>query len=233
MATVSKKLLFDTMRNESCAYWRVSDNSTIIAENDSEGNIETAIQTLEEVIAEIENPFVDIKICDVTKSVIGKGGNKHTYHLYRVNLASDKSRPKESGSPAMNSQVMQLIEKNNELQRKIDRLEDQKKYDALEQKLNDLQSSDVLSKLLSNPQVLQGISGLFGIRQPVGLAGIEDQYEPIALEPIERQQKIKDAIVRLAQIDPKFDETITLLAEFAETNTSQYFATIEMMKSIL
>lgn len=238
MAIVSKKLLFDIMRSEECPYWRIADATTTIAENDTDEELESAMQSLSDKLNEIESPFVEVKLCNVTKAVIGKGGNKHKYFLYKVNLSQSSKGTQVAGvgvagTQQINNEVLKLLKENNELQRKIDRLEDQKKYDQLERKIEGMQREDVITKLLSNPAIMNGISGLFGGKGNIGIASIGEDAPPIETDAIARQQKIKSAIVRLVNVDANFDNTITLLANFAEQNRAQYFESIEMMKTMI
>lgn len=221
------------MRNEDKPYWELYDRSTTIAENQDESVVEGSINLLEQVLLEIENPYVDINICDKTKKEIGRGGNKQRYNKFTINLGhSSKEVAKSTG---LSKVERDLIEKNFELQRKIDRLEDQKKYDELLRKIDDIKNNDVLSKLLSSPQVMQGIGSLLGVKpgttMGIASAGVED--ETIPASAVERQQKIKAAIVRLARIDSRFDDTITMLADFAEKNPEQYFESIKVMQTMI
>lgn len=232
MATITKKLLFDVMRNEDKPYWWLYDRTTTIAENQTDGTVEGSIQLLEQVLSEVENPYVDINICDKTKQEISRGGNKQKHNTYTINLGFDKKKSESSVSPSLNKDILRLMEENHKLQRDIDRLKDQQKYDALILKIDEIKNNDVLSKLLSNPQILNGISGIFGVKQPMGIASVGEGDEPITANVADRHQKIREAIIRLSKIDNKFDDTITMLADFAEKNRDQYFESIEYIKNI-
>lgn len=233
MALVSQKMLFDTMETQDLPYWKVRDREGTIAENDDQGDVNQSMETLKDALAEIEDQFVWVKICNATKAAIGKGGNKHTWYEYKVNLQSGNKQGEATvNSGALNSQVLKLIEEKNELQRKIDRLEDAKKYDELQRQLDDLKGGDVWDKLLSSPAVMKGINGFFSNGQPVSVAGTGDEPIKPKTTSEERQSKIKTAIIRLSKVDENIDEHLLLLADFAEKNKTEYFQSIQYMKTL-
>lgn len=236
MATVSKKYIIDLMLKEKLPYFRVQDTREsvrCIAENDSEDDVDSAIELLEESLGEVEDSYVYISVSTANRAEKGKGGDKLRYKNYqfRVNLLNAvRSGSKQASEAApMNGKVLELIKQNNELLRKIERLEDQRRYDDLERQLKEIKNGSPLDKLLNNEKFINGIFG--GEKTTIGLAGANDGE--VNEDAVDRQTRLRKALTRLGKIDNKVDEHIEMLADFAEKDKAKYFQSISMLKTML
>src|SRR5258706_8252129 len=89
MAFVNKDHVFKIMRNSECPYWRITDNTGmrhLVDENDTETNVENAIEQLEATINDIEDNNVCIVISNKTKKEKSGGGRNYKQYEFKVNL---------------------------------------------------------------------------------------------------------------------------------------------------
>ena len=230
-ATVTKDFMISQMREKKYPFFVVTDGRDIIANNEDEQSVEAAIELLENVLGNVLDSFVIVKLSEKTRKQINQGGNVKTSYLeYKIQL-----RPTQGvrGIGSNGSLVDDLIQQNKIL---TERLHEQK-IEMIEANLN-RKMDDMRKELTEKPDpmmeiALKGITGLFKDKtQPpvTGLAGADDGAVDEAA--LARQKKIRFALFRLAKIDKQLDETMTSLADFAEKNPEKYHSMIPLIKTM-
>jgi len=224
-ATVTREFMFQQMVGRKLPYWMVTDGRDTIAENMEEQSVAKSQEMLEEVMSNVLDTFIIVKLSDRTKQERAKGGNTKTDYLeYKIQLRGSPSMGGIGGNSMVGdllNEVKQLQQKNHELQ--ITQLTENMKREMKELK-EKLESKDPMSEM-----ALKVISGLFDKdKATVGIAGSE--HETVNETEVEKQKKIRAALIRLAKIDKDIANTLTLLADFAENNPEKYHAFIPMLK---
>jgi len=223
MATVKKEYVFDLMREQECPFWRVTDNSGVkmrVGENDTEANIEEAITQLEACFDNIEDNVICVMISNKTRKQKSGAGRGYLQFEYKVNLGQGVSSGAGMGGGNMFTMLMAQMSENNRLQNKLT----EEKYLNLLEKLQDEKkdSGSNFDKLIPFLNKLMDDKP-----NKVAIAGEDDDVD----ENIEaKKKKTLAAIKRLAKIDPKLPENLTMLADFAEKNSEDYFDALSALK---
>lgn len=223
-ATVKKEYILKVMEEQNLPYYAVTDGKDMIGLNDDEPNIDAAVRSLEMLLDNVEDGFVVVKLSNVSKKDKGaKGGRNYWNFEFKLNLK--KQNEAGIGAAGINSTILQLMEANNTLLRKIEQQANEQKIKELERAIGEAKEEGTgIEKWI--PVLTAAMSG-----QKVGLAGTGAP----AMEPpqVDRIVKIRAAIARLGKVDRNIDDTLTLLADFAEEKPEQYLSFIPIIKSQL
>lgn len=223
-ATVKKEYILKVMEEQRLPYYAVTDGKDLIGMNDDEPNIDAAVRSLETLLDNVEDGFVVVKLSDASRKDKGAKGGRNYYNFeFKLNL----KKPTEAGigSAGINSTILQLMEQNNNLLRKIEQQQNEQKIKELERAIGEAkEDSGGIEKWI--PLLQSVMSGT-----KVGIAGTE--AAPIENAQVDKIEKIRAAITRLGRIDKNLPETLTLLAQFAEQKPEQYLSFIPIIKGQL
>lgn len=230
MATVKKDYIIKLMEDEQLAYWRIADGgSNKIGENDVESNVGKGIELMEDCLSYIEDTRINVVLSNRCKKDKAAGGRGYKQYEFAVKLQDSTNRTADQG---INGTVIALLKE----------LYDTKQAVAIQQKdfeMKELQRRfDELERGNDKPDVMERGFGMlekyfaFNSAKPAAsISGINDG--PVNDDIVTKQRKIKEAIKRLAVIDPHIQDTLTVLATFAEKNKEQYFSSLQMIKGMI
>jgi hypothetical protein len=225
-ATVTRDFMFKQMEDNNLPYFQVyGADRTLISDNMEIADLEESRNMLDEVLNSVMDSSVIVCLSKRTRREMGSGGNVKTgYREYKIILRAATAGVGGIGSQSM---VQDLMAENKALNEKLHQKDIELMRKELQDQIDDLKKEDPMDKL-----ALQAITGIFGNKeQPmagVGIAG--NANETINEKELARQKKIKAALVRLAKVDPKIDETLTMFADWAEKNPEKYPLLILQMK---
>jgi len=219
--------MFSQLHDKQLPYWTVSDGRSVIAFNDDEDSLSKSEELLQEVLDNVLDAYVIVKISERPRKDLSKGGNTRSNFLeYKIQLKA-ASQPGVRGISGNSNNV-------DELHQEIKKLRDELHKKELEVIKDNFQRQiDELKEKKNDPMTemgMQVLSGLLIPKKTVAVAGAED--EAVKTDFVEKQKRIKLALVKLSKVDPDLDQTMTLLAEFAVNNPDQYKSFIPMLKSM-
>lgn len=229
MATVNKQYVFDLMEKEQLPYFTIRDNAGSprhILQNESEANIAEAVSMMQECFDVLEDNYCHVTLSDRNRVQKGKGGENINYQ-FKVNLMAGNKAAAIASVRTTNTSDIKYIQEIDALKREIEIMKFNARLEKMQDEMKAMKEGSMVEKLLSNPQIIQGIGGMFGIKTPVALAGSEDG--PVDGAPVEKENKIRSALTKLMKIDSDLPETLSKLADYAETNPAQYFTFKKML----
>lgn len=224
MALVSINHIKKVMEDNECPFWHLTDNGgdkNVIDSNQSEENIESSFELLEQVLAEIEDSIVCITLSNKTRKQKALGGRGHQQYTFKVKLKEKEVAMSMGGNQGMLAMVFQLMDKNNELTRQM--LLD-KQAREFEERISGLENKPSAFEM-ALPYLERMIGGQMGI------AATGDEDEEVDEEKVNAQETIRAALKQLLAVDPKLPEHLTLLAKFAKKYPKDYKAMIPMLKA--
>lgn len=234
MATVKVEHIFKMMRDKELPYWRLTDNTgtrMMIAENDTEENVETGITMMEEALDNIEDNVVCVMLSNKTKKQKAGGGRGYHQFEFKINLGRAQTGF-SGGNNGMMAMMFQLMEKNSDLLRKIEIAAKEKEFDVIRQELKELKEGSNTDKLITH--LLPHLDKLLGVQtESHGIAATGEEDETVDEKIVEKQKKVRIAIKRLAKIDADLPDTLTMLAEFAEKKPDKYKSFIPMLQNMI
>jgi hypothetical protein len=227
-ATVTREFMFQKMRDNKLPYFIVTDGRDEISRNEDEASVEAAAAMLEDVLSNVMDSLVIVKLMEKTKKELGRGGNiRATVLEYKIQLRPTAAMRGIGGYG--NNMVDDLMRENSKLKdqltdEKIERIkfENKKELEELRKEMNEK----------PNPMMEMGMKALghlFGEPPVTQVAGAEDGH--VKQADADRIKNIRAAIVRLSKVDPTLDDTLTALANFAEKNPDKYRSFIPLMKT--
>ena len=229
-ATITKEFLYDQMEKRTMPYWVVGDGREDIAENMEAADIDESKTILENVFANIMDSFVFVKLYARPKGKIAQGGNTRNLSVdYKIQLRSPGTIRGMGGFGGSNM-VDQLMADNRDLMNKLHEKDLALFSEKMQKQIDDLKRDKDGKDDPVTAAVLQGLAGMFGAKNNVVTSGLADGE--VDEKKVARQAKIRAALMRLYKVDPKFEDTITLLADFAEKNPEKYKTFIPLVKSM-
>jgi len=228
MALVKKEFVFKIMEDKDLPYFILTDGRNMIDENQDTGITAEAIRQLEETLEAIEDSTVVIKLSNKNKKDKAKGGKDYENYEYRINLKQANAGMTGTG---INGTVLGMMEKNNELQRRLDLLEKESELKELRREIAEIKAggNDQVDKWLPILSSFLTKDTGAAMKQNVGVAGHEE--ETINESFIEAQKKTRLALIKLAKVDKNLPDTLTLLADFAERKPNEYLALLPVLKT--
>ena len=221
MPVVKLEHVYEMMRKNDCAYWRITGTSggrNLIDENDTEESVENGIELMQTCIEMIEDNFVCIVISDRNKKEKAKGGRNYEQFEFRVNLHKSET---STGLSGMNNGVLGLLiismKENSELMRQVNDEQRKREMDELNRKIDELKKGDKIDKYRP---YLDKLFDVDSSKQRISLAGNDDGE--VNETEVQKQQRIRKALIRLNKVDSHLPDTLTLLANFAEKNPDDY-----------
>jgi hypothetical protein len=231
MAFVNKDHVFKIMRANECAYWRITDNTGmrhLVDENETEDNVQNAIELMEATINDIEDNNVCVVISNKTKKEKSGGGRNYKQFEFKVNLR--KTETGFNGSTGMFGMIMQQMKENAELMRKLEIQQKEKEMDELRREMKELKEGGTNALAPYMPY----LDKFFGIEKSShGIASTGHEDETVDESVVDKQKQVREAIIRLAKIDSDLPNTLTLLAMFAEKNPAKYKSFIPMLQNMM
>lgn len=231
MASVKLSHVTKVMADHEARFYSVKDNGKVIDEQENT-NIGTAeaIAMIQETFAGLTGSFVTVIISNKSRMDKGTGRSKDLIQReYNVMLTGEKAIAGTDGN-----MVKDLVRDNIQLREQILKMEYEAKMDALNKRLEDIESGKnskgltgfpLIDGLLENEQVqlalVNKLTGFMaGPDQVTALAGVNHTTEQY--------------ISQIESIDPDF-ETITLpaLAQLAITKPDTYKQGIMFLKGSL
>lgn len=213
MAFVKKDFVIKKISQEALPYFEIFDGKNLLASNQDNSNVEEAIDMINDTFDNVEDCKLVIKLSNKNKIERGKGGKNHLYYEFQINL---KTSP--IASVSSNKDLESYMREVYELKNQITALENKHAIELLKKEFEDSKKED------KNPLLETAINGIiqvFGQQKPhIGVAGLNE--EPIPATTEEPATRIKNALKKIATIEPDLPGTLEKLADFAINNTVQY-----------
>lgn len=229
MALVKLDHVEKIMRDEEVPFWYLTDNGgekNVISSNQSEENIETSIERLQEILADVEDSVVCISLSNKTRKEKAQGGRGHKQYTFKIKLREKEAVGMMGGNQGMFALVLQQMEKNNELSREILKLQLEKKHD---EEIAGLQEKpDSISTIITILD--KHADKIFGTRH--GIADVGGEDETVDEEKVNAEEKIRAALIKLRAVDKNLPETLTQLAKFATKNPKKYKELLPLLSTL-
>lgn len=213
MAFVKKDFVIKKISQEGLPYFEIFDGKNLLASNQDNSNVDEAIDMINDTFDNVEDCKVVIKLSNKTKIERGKGGKNHLYYEFQINLKTTAIASISSSKDSEN-----YLREIYELKNQITALENKHAIELLKKQFEDSQKED------KNPLLETAINGIiqaFGQQKPtIAVAGLNE--EPIQAATEEPTTRIKNALKKIATIEPDLPGTLEKLADFAINNTVQY-----------
>ena len=140
-ATVKKEYVLKVMEEQSLPFFVVTDGKDTIGINDTEHNIDVAVRSLSDLIDNVEDGFIVVKLSDTSRKDKGKKGGRNYYNYeFKLNL---KKSQEAQGAIGINSTILELIKTNNDLMRKIEAQEANNKIKDLERTIGEIKKKSL------------------------------------------------------------------------------------------
>lgn len=213
------------MEDKDLPYFKVTDGKVLISKNNEESEPSKAVELLAEVIEMIEDSIISISLSDKTDKERGKGGSNWDNYNFKVKLKQAEGINGTAGG--INGTILAMMKENGELMRKIELQAKEHELNELKKEIREIKEDknkpDVWEKYLPL------LSAHFGNKTPIAVAGADDGA--VAEAAVDRQQKIRAALVRLSKIDENLADNLTLLANLAEKHPDKYKSFIPIIRS--
>lgn len=204
-----------------------SDGKSLIFESDDEDStVDGQVASLNDCMEAIEDGYVTIKLCAISRKARGKGGDKTEKQVYefRVRANEQASQKNIGGLPGEAGSNMTLLNKIKELEIELVKSKHKQELDEIRREIAELKTASPVESML--PMLIQGLSGAGWGAPAAAIKGtpINGPDGPTS------KDLVVEAIKRLSAIDKNLHQTLTDLADFAEKNPEKYFAYIPMLK---
>lgn len=232
MASVKLSHVTKVMAEHEARFYSVKDNGKVLDEQDNLAvDTDAAIAMLQETFAGLTGSFVTVMISNKNRMDKGNGRSKDLFQReFTVLLTGDKP----IAGVTDNSLLKELANENIRLREQILKAEYDAKYEALNKKLEELESGKnakgltgfpLIDGLLENEQVqialVERLTGFMaGPQKVTALAGVN--------------QSTEQYIAQIEHVDPDFETvTLPLLAQLAATKPDTYKQGISFLKGSL
>lgn len=237
MAVVTIDFCLEQMTKQNYKYWTLSDSTgknEIRSQDDELVSLEESIDELKHVYTSVSGGgYIQLKAYKYNTKERGEGGNKpKMYYIYKILANNPSTSPgnNNTGSLGLND-YLALMQKNNELQRKIEMEELRKALEPKEEKsggfeklaeiiLTDATLKTATIGFISNAG--KGIAGYFTKNANNGAAPhgpFKSGSQQSTNEPI--SGAFDDSLRRLKNLDPELEKTLQAMASFLEDNPGQ------------
>jgi hypothetical protein len=232
MASVKLSHVTKVMAANDARFYAVKDNGKTLDEQDDLAvDTSAAIAALEETFAGLTGSFVTVMISNKNRMDKGNGRSKDLFQReYTVMLGTEKAIAGTND----NGMVKDLVRDNIQLREQILKMEYEAKMDALNKRLEDIESGrnakgltgfPLIDGLLENEHVQMALVNkltgfMAGTEKVTALAGVN--------------QATEDLINQIERVDPDFETiTLPLLAQLAINKPEHYKSGINILKSQL
>lgn len=234
---ITRERLFELIRKHECFWWQLFYAGSMFDEYSGSGDVDDSLNQLEETLNNIESGTVFVKcfLCS-PEDRKGRGGSTDRLASYGYRIRCGNSyNPGQKGitgtgvAPGVNNNVLQLIEEKNSLQRKIDMMELdakwEKRFKDLEEEYEEEPGGAIerISGLLEPymPALVAKYAGV-GVVPPVQMNGTENNTVTVQDVEVHKKQldeqvnKVAEAGKRLLTLDNCAGDRLIQLAELAE-----------------
>lgn len=239
MVLVTLQRVLKIMQENNCMYWTLYDGKSVFdSYQDGGGHIDESLQRLQETVQDISGQTIEIKISDRNNEEKAKGGRGFKNFEYKIKL-SGGGEISGIGAGGGNNIVLSLLREINDLKTaqikaayEVQLNEIQRQMESLKEAKGGLNLDQALNKVFTfisdNPGFLTGNPAK--VTAP-GLAG-PPETETAPVPDKESQNKLRNALIRLTRIDKNLPETLTALADFAESNPEKYKQYLPLIKTL-
>lgn len=241
MVLVNLARVVKIMQENTCFYWTLYDGKSIFdAYQDISGTMDESILRLQETVQDISGQTIDIKISDRCNDEKAKGGRGFKNFEYKIKLSGTGDVSGIGAIGGGGNVVLSLLREINELKTaqikaayEIQLKEIERKMDELKEAKGGLNMDTALNKVFAfiseNPGFLTGNTAK--VTAP-GLAGPPEGEQAVFAPDTDTKVKMRNALVRLSKVDANIAETLTALADFAESNPEKYKQYIPILKTL-
>lgn len=199
------------MQTESLCYWQVFDGKAKVDENQTNENVEDAVEDLRSLLDDLEGNSVTVKISNRNNEEKAKGGRNYIHYDYTVKLVQQRSEA--NGNLSL---LKELYELKNQIQ--IDRLTNdfEKKLAEATKKDKDSPSDRAIAAIL--PKILESFAG----KVTPGIAGIGEEVTTENLNKANVKQVIRNMVNQFSKIDPDYLEVLAAIVTIAKNKPTEY-----------